>query len=160
VKTDTALRKQLVEFLDWKSAHVGFDIAVRGMPPRLRGAVPAGFEHSAWQLVEHIRIAQQDILDFSVNARYVAKKWPDDYWPQTPRPATEAAWNTSIARFKRDRRAMQQLAANPRIDLLATIPHGSGQTYLREILLVADHTAHHVGQLIDVRRALGNWKPR
>jgi len=160
MRMDTMLRQQLAEFLDWSSAHVGFDAAVKGMPPRLRGDVPHGFEHSAWQLVEHIRIAQHDILDFCVNARYKGKKWPDDYWPALPLPKNAAAWTKSIASFQRDRRAMQRLATNPRIDLLAKIPHGSGQTYLREILLVADHTAHHVGQLIDVRRALGNWKPQ
>src|SRR4051812_30788459 len=157
---ESALRKQLAEFLDWTSAHVGLDDAVKGMRPKLRGDVPTGFEHSAWQLVEHIRIAQSDILDFSVNPRYKAKTWPDDYWPKTPRPPNAAAWEKSIAGFRRDRRALQRLALNPRIDLMAKIPHGSGQTYLREILLVADHTAHHVGQLIDVRRALGDWKPR
>jgi uncharacterized damage-inducible protein DinB len=160
METDTMLRKQLADFLDWRSAHVGFDGAVKGIPPKLRGAVPPGFEHSAWQLVEHIRIAQHDILDFAVNARYKAKKWPDDYWPKSPQPENAAAWTRSIAGFRRDRRAMQRLATNPRIDLTAKIPHGTGQTYLRQFLLVADHTAHHLGQVIDVRRALGNWKPR
>jgi uncharacterized damage-inducible protein DinB len=160
MEMEPMLRRQLAEFLDWTSAHAGFDAAVKGMPPALRGKVPEGFEHSAWQLVEHIRIAQNDILDFCVNPRYKGKKWPDDYWPTMPRPSNAAAWTKSIARFRRDRRAMQRLATNARVDLLAKIPHGSGQTYLREILLVADHTAHHVGQLIDVRRALGNWKPQ
>ena len=158
--TDKALREQLSEYLDWKNAHVGLDDAVKGIPPKLRGAVPKGFAHSAWQVVEHVRIAQHDILDFCRNPRYKHVKWPDDYWPKMPRPSNAAAWTKSIARFRRDRRAMQRLATNARIDLLAKIPHGSGQTYLREILLVADHTAHHVGQLIDVRRALGNWKPQ
>jgi hypothetical protein len=157
---DKAIRAQLAEFLDWESAHVGFDGAVKGMSPKLRGQVPDGFEHSAWQLVEHIRIAQHDILDFCLNARYRAMQWPDDYWPKTPGPKSAAAWTKSIAAFQSDRRALQRLAKNPRIDLLAKIPHGSGQTYLREILLVADHTAHHVAQVIDVRRALGDWKPR
>jgi uncharacterized damage-inducible protein DinB len=156
---DMTARKQLAEVLDWRSAHVGFDDAVKGIPPKLRGAVPPGFAHSAWQLVEHMRIAQHDILDFAVNARYKAKKWPDDYWPKSPQPGNAAAWAKSIAGFRRDRRAMQRLARNPRIDLTAKIPHGTGQTSLRQILLVADHTAHHLGQLIDVRRALGNWKP-
>jgi len=154
---DKAVRAQLSEFLDWGSAHASFDRAVKGMPARLLGKVPKGFEHSFWQLVEHIRIAQADILEFCLSADYEEKKWPDDYWPKTPAPPSPRAWNKSLADFRRDRRAMQRLAADPKVDLTAKIPHGAGQTYLREILLVADHTAHHVAQLIDVRRALGAW---
>jgi hypothetical protein len=157
VSSEKALRTQLREFLDWGNAHVTFDRAVKGIPPAKRGKVPRGFAHSSWQLLEHMRIAQEDILDFCRNPRYVHRKWPDDYWPKSPAPPSESAWRRSIASYRRDCRAMQRLAANPRIDLFAKIPHGSGQTYIREILLVADHTAHHLGQLIDVRRALGIW---
>ena len=160
MKHETALGTQLQDLLDWKQAHVGFDDAVKGVPPKLRGAVPAGFEHSVWQLVEHLRIAQHDILDFSRNPRYKAKKWPDDYWPSSPAPSSLAAWTGSLASYRRDRRAMQRFAADARIDLFAKIPHGSGQTYLREILLVVDHVAYHIAQVVDVRRALGDWKPR
>jgi uncharacterized damage-inducible protein DinB len=156
---DDALRAQLADFLDWKHAHVGIDAALKGVPPRLRGAVPKGFAHSIWQLLEHTRIAQADILDFCVNPQYEeTMKWPEDYWPKTRAPKSGSAWTKSIADFRSDRRKMQDLARDERIDLFAKIPHGSGQTYLREILLVADHTAYHVAQIVDVRRALGNWK--
>jgi DinB family protein len=155
--TEKLLRKQLADCLDWKSAHVGFDDVVKGIPVKLRGAVPTGFEHSIWQLVEHIRLAQHDILDFSRNPAYEEMKWPDDYWPVSPVPKGPAAWNRSLAAYRSDRRAMQRLVVNPRIDLLKKIPHGSGQTVLRELLLVADHTAYHVAQILDVRRALGIW---
>jgi DinB family protein len=150
-------REQLRKLLDWGEAHVTFDAAVKGLPPRLRGVVPNGLQHSAWQLVEHIRIAQADILEFCVNPKYTHKKWPDDYWPASASPKNAAAWTASLAAYRRDRKALQRLAADPKIDLLATIPWGSGQTYLREIVLVADHTAYHVGQLLLVRRALGAW---
>jgi uncharacterized damage-inducible protein DinB len=157
---EKALRVQLATFLDWKQAHATFDDVVKGIPPRLRGAVPTGFAHSVWQIVEHIRLAQADILAFSVSKEYREKKWPDDYWPKALAPKNAAAWNASLKAFRRDRKAMQRLAANRRIDLLANVPHGTGQTYLREILLVADHTAHHVAQIIDIRRALGIWGSR
>jgi uncharacterized damage-inducible protein DinB len=155
--TDKPLRAQLADFLDWKSAHVGLDDALKGLPPKLRSAVPPGFAHSVWQIVEHVRIAQHDILEFCTKADYEEMKWPDDYWPKAPAPKTAAAWTTALAGYRRDRKALQRLAADRRIDLFATIPHGSGQTYIRELLLVADHTAYHVAQIVDVRRALDNW---
>jgi uncharacterized damage-inducible protein DinB len=155
---DKALRAQLVKLLDFEEAHVGFDRAVKGIPARRRGKVPAGGEHSLWQLLEHLRITQADILEFCLTAKYKEKKWPDDYWPASPAPRSAAAWTTSIAGYRRDRKALQRLAANTKIDLLATIPHGTGQTYLREILLAADHAAYHIGQLIAVRRQLGLWQ--
>ena len=155
---EKALRAQLVAFLDWNHAHASFDEAVKGIPPRLRGAVPTGLAHSVWEIVEHVRLAQADILAFSVSKTYREKKWPADYWPKTPAPRSAAAWNRSLEAFRRDRKAIQRLTADRRIDLLATIPRGTGQTYLREILLVADHTAHHVAQIIDIRRALGIWR--
>jgi uncharacterized damage-inducible protein DinB len=155
--TDTAVRKQLADFLDWHEAHASFDDAVKGLPPKLRGAVPVGFAHSAWQIVEHIRTAQADILEFCRSRSYREKKWPDDYWPKTPAPKNVEAWNKSLAAFRRDRKAAQRLAVDREIDLLAKVPNG-GQTYLRELLLVADHTSYHVAQIVDIRRALGNWK--
>ena len=154
---DTAIRDQAAKLLDWGDAHVTFEKAVAGIAPRLRGVVPPGLEHSAWQLLEHLRIAQSDILEFCRNPKYKEKKWPDDYWPKSSAPKPAAAWTTSIAAFKRDRRGLQQLTKDRSIDLFAKIPHGTGQTYLREILLIADHTAYHIGQLIVVRRALGIW---
>lgn len=154
---DTSLRAHLVKLLDFQDAHVGFDRAVTGIPARLRGDVPAGWEYSLWQLVEHLRIAQADILEFCQTAKYKEKKWPDDYWPKSAAPRNAAAWTKAIAGYRRDRKALQRLAANAKIDLLATIPHGTGQTYLREILLVADHTSYHVGQIVALRRQLGIW---
>ena len=154
---DKLLRDHLRKLLDWSDAHVGFDRAVKGIPTRLRGVVPSGLEHSAWQLVEHMRLAQADILEFCVNPKYREKKFPDDYWPRNPAPKDAATWTAAVAAFRRDVSAMARLASDRAIDLFATIPHGSGQTYLREILLVADHNAYHVGQLIAVRRALGIW---
>ena len=154
---DKALRGQLVKLLDFEEAHVGFDRAVKGIPARLRGKVPAGAEHSLWQLVEHLRIAQDDILEFCRTAKYKKKKWPDDYWPASPAPRSASAWTKAIAAYRRDRKAFQRLAADTKRDLFATIPHGTGQTYLREILLAADHAAYHIGQIVAVRRLLGIW---
>jgi uncharacterized damage-inducible protein DinB len=155
---DHALREQFATLLDSKHAHATFDAAVKGMPPRLRGVVAAGWEYSAWQLVEHIRIAQADILEFCVARTYRTKRWPADYWPSRPAPRAAGAWTTSLARYRRDLAALQRLARNPRIDLTAAVPNGTGQTYLREILLVADHTAYHVGQIVALRRQLGVWR--
>ena len=123
---EKALRAQLAKFLDWEEAHVGFDTAVKGIPPRLRGIVPDGWEYSAWQLVEHLRIAQADILEFCVNPKYKAKKWPDDYWPKSPAPPSGAAWTRSIAEFRRDRKAFQRLAADTKIDLARRDPARHG----------------------------------
>jgi len=153
-----ALRDHLVRLLDWEEAHVGFDKAVDGIPADKRGARAVGLEHSPWQLVEHIRLAQDDILDFCTNANYTHNlKWPDDYWP-APAPSDDAAWNDSIASFARSLEKMKALARDVP-DLTAKVPTGKEQqTYLRAILLLADHTAYHVGQLVAVRRALGIWK--
>jgi len=155
---ENAVRDHLVRLLDWDEAHVGFDKAVDGIPVEKRAAFADGFEHSLWQLVEHIRLAQEDILDFCVNANYEHKlKWPDDYWA-APAPPSDAAWQESIASFTRSREQVKALARDVE-DLTATVPTGKGnQTYLRGILLVADHTAYHVGQIVAVRRALGIWK--
>ena len=153
-----AFRDHLERVLDWEEAHVGFDKAVDGIPLDKRGARAPGLEHSPWQLLEHIRIAQDDILDFCVNAKYEhTMTWPDDYWPTDPAPPSQQAWTESIASYVRARKALKGLARDVE-DLTATVPTGKGnQTYLRAILLVADHTAYHVGQLIAVRRALGIW---
>lgn len=153
----TSLRQQLASLLTWPDAHASFDDAVAGLPVAARGKVPEGLPYSAWQLVEHIRLAQADILEFCVSRRYQEKKWPEAYWPATASPPNRRAWSASIAQYKKDRRALQRLATNARKDLLARVPAGTGQTFLREIVLVADHTAYHVGQLILVRRLLGHW---
>jgi uncharacterized damage-inducible protein DinB len=154
-----AFREQLVRLLDWEEAHVGFDKAVAGIPPDKRGARGAGFQHSPWQLLEHLRLAQEDILDFCVNPKYEHRMaWPDDYWPKDPAPPNAKAWTDSVAAYTRSRDALQQIARDTS-DLTANVPTGKGpQTYLRAILLAADHAAYHVGQLVAVRRALGMWK--
>lgn len=156
--SEQAIREHLARVLDWEDAHVGFDKALDGIPPDKRGARAPGFEHSAWQLVEHIRLAQEDILDFCVNAKYVHNmKWPDDYWPG-PTPPSDAAWNESLQSFNRTRENVKALARDAK-DLTAKVPTGkANQTYLRGILLVADHAAYHVGQIVALRRALGIWK--
>jgi hypothetical protein len=154
---DAALREQLVRFLDGHDAHSDFDTAIEGVPPELRGAVPPGSPHSAWQLLEHLRLAQDDILEFCINPNYRERHWPKDYWPASMAPTSAVAWDESAAAYRRDRNSMQQLVRDPGIDLFAKIPHGSGQTYLREVLLVIDHAAYHIGQIVLVRRLLGNW---
>ncbi len=152
-----AFRSQLSQYLDWHEAHPGFDAAVKDLPFELQGQRPSGLPHSPWQLLEHLRIAQDDILDFCRNASYVHKKWPEDYWPGNPAPPDAKAWGQSVAAYRRDREAMKALATDSSIDLSARILHGEKQTYLREVLLVADHASYHVGQLVLVRRLLGNW---
>ena len=147
----------LARLLGWEDAHATFDAAVAGLPDDLRGRAPAGLPYSPWQLVEHLRITQYDILDFCRNPAYEELAWPSDYWPATAAPPSPVAWDESLRRFRQDRVALQQLARDPAIDLAARIPHGTGQTYLRELLLAADHSAYHVGELIVVRRLLGAW---
>jgi uncharacterized damage-inducible protein DinB len=151
------LRAHLVKHLEGKGAHATFDAAVKGIPPEYYGALADGMPYTLWQLLEHIRLAQWDILDFCRNPDYKELKWPDDYWPRDAAPTDQAAWDASIASFRADLDAMKQLASDPATDLFARIPHGTGQTYLREVLLVADHNAYHVGQLVLLRRALGIW---
>jgi len=152
-----AVRKILARALDWEDAHVGFDAAVRNVPAALRGKRPRGFPHSPWELLEHLRLAQRDLLDFCVNPRYVEGTFPDDYWPRSARPPKANAWAGSVAAFRADREALKGLVSDRKRDLAARIPHGTGQTYLRSILLVIDHGAYHVGQLVTVRKLLGNW---
>jgi len=155
---DASLRDLLGKMLEWQDAHASFDTAVADLPADLRGKQPVGLPYSPWQLVEHLRLAQHDILDFCVNPNYTEMNWPDDYWPASPAPPSPDAWDASIEAFRRDRRALQQIAADSKVDLTARIPHGTGQTFLREIVLAADHAAYHVGQLVAVRRLLGAWK--
>jgi hypothetical protein len=158
MNTDQSLRKHLVELLDGGHAHAGFDDVVADFPPKFYGDAPKGLTHSAWMLLEHMRIAQQDILDFSRNPNYKSIKWPDAYWPKKSGPLSPTAWDTSVMSFREDLDAMKTLVNDPKIDLFADIEWGEGQTILREAMLVADHNAHHLGQLIDVRRLLGIWK--
>ncbi len=156
-KSETALREHVLNLLKEGHAHATFEQAVKNLPVELRGRVPKGAEHSPWQLLEHLRLAQWDILDFSRNAKYRALKWPDDYWPKEKAPVDDKAWDKSVRGFKRDLKAMCALVEDPKTDLFAKIPHGDGQTILREALLTADHNAYHVGQLVLVRKMLGAW---
>jgi hypothetical protein len=154
---EKSLRKHLHELLEGGSAHAKFDDVIKNLPAKLRGAKPANFPHSPWMLLEHMRLAQWDILEFSRNASYVAREWPREYWPKTEGPPNAASWNKSVQQFRRDLQAMQKLVANKKTDLFARVPWGDGQTILREALLEADHNAYHLGQLMDVRRLLGSW---
>lgn len=155
---DRAVRAHLLWLLGGGNAHAPFDRAVARLPARLRGVRPTGLPYSPWELVEHMRIAQWDILEFSRNPKHVSPRWPAGYWPGSPRPPRPGAWTRAVAAFRRDRQAMMRLVRSPKTDLYARIPHGDGQTILREALLVADHNAYHIGQLIVVRRLLGAWK--
>jgi DinB superfamily len=151
---DAELRRHVLDLLHMKGAHVGFDETVAGIPARLRGIKPKGLPYSAWQLVEHMRRAQDDILRFCVEPDYVSPEWPAGYWPAEPAPPNARAWSEAGRAFRADLAAMQKLVASPRNDLLAPIPHAAPATLLREALLVADHNAYHTGQLLVVRRLL------
>lgn len=155
---DDALRKQVAKLLDWKQAHMNLDEAVEGIPAKLRGVQPQGLPYSLWQLLEHMRLSQLDILDFCRNPDYKESRWPEDYWPVAAEPPSEDAWGKSIDGFRSDLEALKKLTEDAKLDLFAAIPHGTGQTYLRELLLAADHNAYHIGQIIVVRRLLGIWK--
>jgi hypothetical protein len=155
---DKPLRQHLVELLQGGQAHATFDDILANIPTKLRGKKPAHYPHSLWMLLEHLRLAQWDILEFSRNPKYKAPKWPDDYWPKSAAPPNDAAWTTSLKQFRADLKAMQNLVKNPRTNLFAKIPWGDGQTILREALLLADHNSHHLGQMLDIRRLLGAWK--
>ncbi len=156
--SDRKLRDHLVYLLTGGGAHRGFSAAVEGLPEKLRGVRPKGIPYSPWELVEHIRIAQYDILEFSRNPDYESPAWPEGYWPESPEPPDDKTWKQSIRQFQRDHKAMVDLVKDESRDLFKAFPWGDGQTLLREALLVADHNAYHVGQLITVRRALGAWK--
>ena|SRR5689334_20248728 len=154
---EATVRDLVSRALAWEDAHASFDKAIDGIPAEFRGRAPAGLPYSPWQLLEHMRRAQDDILDFCRNPNYKELKFPDDYWPNAAAPPSAAAWDASVAAFRADRQALQDLATDQRVDLTERIAHGEGQTYLRELILTADHTAYHVGELIVVRRLLGIW---
>jgi DinB superfamily len=156
--TNQTLRAELDRLLSGHGAHADFEAAVADLPAKLRGKKPEGSPHSMWELVEHLRIAQWDMLEFSRDAKHVSPEWPAEYWPKHAEPKSEAEWSNSLSTFRRDLKAMRELVADPESDLFAPIPHGDGQTLLREALQLADHNAYHVGELILVRRMLGAWK--
>jgi hypothetical protein len=153
-----SLREHLLYLLRGGGAHLSFDKAIAGLPPKLRGAKPAGVPHTPWRLLEHLRIAQWDILEFTRNPRHVSPRWPDGYWPAGDAPPNDEAWDRSVAAFRADLQAMQDLVADPATNLFTPLPHGEDQTPLREALLVADHNAYHLGQMVVIRRLLGDWK--
>ncbi|MGC2298065.1 MAG: DinB family protein [Acidobacteriaceae bacterium] len=154
---DHALREQLVTFLRGGEAHADLKSVVDGFPLKLRGEVPRGAEHSAWQQLEHIRIALHDLLDFSTDPHYVQPEWPEDYWPKEAAPADAEAWEESVKAVKKDLADFEKLVGNPESNLYATIPWGQGQTLLREVLLAGQHTSYHLGQMVLLRRLLGAW---
>jgi len=153
-----ALRNELIKLLQKSDAHAGFDKAVTGVPAAKMGIRPTGLPHSAWELLEHIRLAQRDILEFSTSAKYQPRNWPDDYWPKAPKPKSAAEWEQSVQAILADRKAFIRLLKNPDRDLYEPFAWGDGQTLLHEALLIADHNAYHVGELVLVRQALGAWK--
>ena len=154
---DQALREQLVALLKGGGAHVHFMDALDGFPEAKRGTFVEGLAHTGWQLIEHVRIAQWDIVEFSRDPKHVSPGFPEGYWPKTPVPPDQAAWQKSVEAFQQDLQEMIKLVNNSKTDLYMVIPHGDGQTILRQALLLADHNAYHLGQLIDLRRALGAW---
>lgn len=138
---------------------MSLDSAVKGLPAELRGKRPEGLPYSVWELVEHIRLTQRDLLEFCANSTYHEPKWPDDYWPKSPAPPSEGAWNESLEVTRADAAALAKFTLDNAATLTERIPHGTGQTYLRTVLVAVDHTSHHVGQIIAVRRLLGAWPP-
>jgi uncharacterized damage-inducible protein DinB len=152
---DDAVRQHFSRALGWGEAHLTFEDAVARIPARLRGKRPHGFEHSPWELLEHIRLAQRDLLDFCTKPDYVAGAWPDDYWPKGPAPPSASSWKKSVQEVAADRKALDDFIARVP-DLTVAIPHARGKSYLRSILLVLDHNSYHVGQLVMAGKLLGN----
>jgi len=153
-------RSIVASSLDWEQAHASLESAIKGLTAEQRGKRPAGFPHSVWELLEHIRITQRDLLDFLQNPAYEEKlQWPKDYWPPNPGPASEKAWNETVAAWRKDRMALERFTTGTDIDLTTKIPKGTGQTYLRTIIVAVDHASYHVGQIIAVRQLIGAWPP-
>ena len=153
------LRAGLVELLRGGNAHAGWEPALKGLAPGHRGARPAPGLHTIWQLVEHVRLAQEDILRYTLDRDWRSPEWPEGYWPKTQRPSGRE-WGASLAAFRRDLESVVALVNDPKMDLSAELPHGEGRTYLRQVLLVADHNAYHLAQIVDARRLLKDWKSR
>ncbi len=157
---DRVLRQHLVKLLSSKEAHVNFETVIGGLPAQLRGTKVRRLPFTAWRLLDHMRIAQWDILEFCRDPKHISPKFPESYWPASDAPSSAAAWNAGVKSFRRDLAEMQVLVENPATNLLAPIPHGTGQTILREALLVADHNAYHLGQIVLLRRLLGAWESK
>jgi len=150
-------RATLASAIGWEQAHASFDAAVADVPPEIRGHRPDGLPHSLWELVEHIRLAQADLVAFMEDPAYVAPEWPAGYWPDDPAPPSVAAWDASLVAVRADRERLRAIAHRTALDLTSEIPWGTGQTYLRTLLLAVDHTAYHVGQIVAVRQLSGAW---
>jgi hypothetical protein len=158
MRRDKVLREHLIDLLGGRSAHLDFQKAIADLPVKLRGVKPPGLPHTPWRLVEHMRIAQWDILRFSIDPKHTSPEFPDGYWPKDDAPPNSQAWDRSISSFQEELQAIKDLVADPNTDLFSPLAHGQGQTILREALLVADHNAYHLGQLVTVRRLLGAWR--
>ena len=157
---DASLRRSLTDLVRGKGAHVSLAGAVEGLAGALRAVRPPGGAHSVWELVEHIRLAQEDIIRYTLDASWVSPPWPEGYWPASnPASVDDGTWERALAGARADLDTVVALIQDPAVDLTAAIPHGEGRTYLREVLLVADHNAYHTAQIVDVRRALGAWPP-
>ncbi|MCU1285203.1 MAG: hypothetical protein JWO13_1553 [Acidobacteriales bacterium] len=156
MSADQSLRKHILYLLEEGGAHADFDTALKDVPPAIRGKKPQGTDHSLWELLEHMRIAQWDIVEFTRNPKHKSPKFPDGYWPKEQTPPSEKAWEESVKEFREDLKEMTELVESA--DLFANIPHGDGQTILREVLLVADHNAYHLGQFVQLRKMLGGWE--
>jgi hypothetical protein len=153
-RQDTSLRKQLVDAMRGHQAHLDFDSAIQDFPAELRGVKPLGAPHTAWQLLEHMRIAQWDILEFSRNPKHESPKWPEGYWPKTEAPPDAKAWDASVRAFQKDAREMEDLVNDSKQELFRPFEHGEGQTLIREALLIANHNSYHLGQLVYLKKAL------
>src|SRR6202050_4074242 len=153
-----ALRQHLLALLRGHNAHADFDAVVADFPSRSRGVKPPGAPHTAWQLLEHMRMAKWDILELRQDRKHKSPPWPEGYWPKTEAPPNAASWNNSLRSFRADLKAMAKLVADKKTDLFGKIPHGTGQTILREAMLIADHNSYHLGQMVLLRRLLGTWK--
>jgi hypothetical protein len=154
----SSLREHLLYLLKGGGAHLNFDRAIENLPPHLYGVRVPGQTHTLWRLLEHLRLAQWDILEFTRDPNHVSPEFPDGYWPDSDGPPDAAAWDQSVARFRADLKAMQELVADPSVDLVIPLPHGDGQTVLREAILVGDHNAYHLGQFVLLRKILGAWE--
>jgi hypothetical protein len=157
MQNNKVLREHVLDLLIGEGAHLNFDGAVKNMPPDLRGLRPTGGAHSPWEVLEHMRIAQWDILEFIRNPHHVSPEFPAGYWPGAQAPPSESAWDQSADAFRGNLRELAELVANESSDLLSPIPHADGKTLLREALLAADHNAYHLGELVTLRRVLGGW---
>ncbi len=156
--TDKTIREYLKRTLSWEDAHLNFENAVKDLPKEYRGKKPDGFPYSIWQLVEHIRISQWDILDFTRNPDYKELAWPGDYWPENEAPASDDEWKRSLRDIRKDRDEFKKLLDDPEFDLFKRFEHGTGQTLFRQAILIADHAAYHVGQIVLLQKIFEHKK--